>query len=69
MVILAEKRKINKSVGFGRIKTGARGEGKATFRGYWTINFRGINTSSSHQEALTVPSELKTEAGADAELK
>ena len=57
------------AVGFGRIKTGAEGEGKATFRGNWKVRYQGENSVSTHLDALTVPIELKIQAGADAELK
>lgn len=51
-----------------KLNTSAQGKGKVTFRGWWTIKYRGNNTTQAHLEAVSVPTELQSEAGPDANL-
>lgn len=54
---------------WGRKNTSVKGSGKATYRGFWGIRYHGLNTSGSHLDSIALPAELKSEAGADADLE
>jgi hypothetical protein len=53
-------------VGWGQFTTGANGNGKVTFRGSWKIRYHGHNPSGKHIDSITLPSELQSQAGIDA---
>ena len=48
---------------WGRLRTGGRGQGKATFRGWWKIRYHGFGRNPIPLEApVELPEELKSEA-------
>lgn len=49
--------------------TQVQGSGKATYRGFWWIKYRGINVSEVHLEAVPLPEDLKIHAGSEATLE